>query len=89
MEKKDVIPKLRKKLSSFMKGEKGTISKQSMVTIGAFVGTIAASGLFSTKDVEAGSIGLTITEDGVHAQVSASHSHHASHASHSSHSSAG
>lgn len=85
MEKKDIIPRLRKKVSSFVKEEKGTISKQSMMALGTFVGTIAASGLFSTKEVEAGTISITTTIDDVNVQVTASHSHHASHSSHGSH----
>ncbi|HLD87392.1 MAG TPA: tail fiber domain-containing protein [Candidatus Nanoarchaeia archaeon] len=82
---KDTFPKLKKNLSSFLKEEGGTISKQSIISIGAFVGAVVASGLFSTKDAEAGAITLTSSEDGVNAQVTASHSHHASHSSHSSH----
>ena len=86
MDKKDLIPRLKKKVSSFLKEEKGTISKQSMVSIGTFVGTIAASMLLASKDAEAGSITLASTDDGVTSAVTGSHSHHSSHSSHSSHS---
>jgi len=85
MEKKDIIPRLKKKISSFVLGEKGTISKHSMASIGTFVGTIVASGLLSAKDVDAAAITISSSEDGVTSTVTGTHSHHSSHSSHGSH----
>ena len=79
MTERDIIPKLKKKVSDFMHGEKGTIPKQSMVSIGTFVGTLVASGLISSKDVEATAITITSSDDGVYTSVAGSHSHHSNH----------
>ena len=87
MTERDIIPKLKKKVSDFMHGEKGTIPKQSMVSIGTFVGTLVASGLISSKDVEATAITITSSDDGVYTSVAGSHSHHSNHSNHSNHSS--
>lgn len=86
MKKEELLPKIKKKLSSFVNEEKGTISKQSVLSIGALVGAITASQILSSKNVEAGSITLTSTDDGTVAKVTGSHSHHSSHSSHSTHS---
>lgn len=87
MNDKDIIPKLKKKVSDFIYAEKGTIPKQSMVSIGTFVGTLVASGLISSKDVEATAITITSSDDGVYTSVTGSHSHHSNHSNHSNHSS--
>lgn len=76
-----IIPKVRKKISSFIKDEKGSISKQSLLSLGTFVGTIAVSSLFAVKDVKSG------VAQGDADEMTVSHSHHGSHSSHSSHSS--
>jgi hypothetical protein len=82
----DIIPKIKKKVSAFVKEEKGSISKQSMLSIGSLLSSIAAAGIV-LKEVEAGAISISSTDDGVSAQVTGSHSHHSSHSSHGSHSS--
>jgi len=83
--KEDVFPQIKKSVTSFMKDESGSISKQSAISIGTLVSAIAASSLM-TKDVDAGSITLTSADDGVTAKITASHSHHANHGNHSNHS---
>lgn len=75
------IPKVTKKLSSFIKDEKGSISKQSLLSLGTFVGTVAVSSIFAAKDAHSGVAGGDADE------MTVSHSHHGSHSSHSSHSS--
>jgi len=88
MEKKDIIPKLKKNINSFIKDEHGKISKQSLVSIGAFISAVVASSLLSTKDIEAGNVELEVYGDNVSiANVTATHSHHFSHSTHSTHSS--
>jgi hypothetical protein len=53
--KTDIIPKLKKKLVSFAKSEKGKISKQSMVTVGSIVGGAAIGTALATKEARAAS----------------------------------
>ncbi len=50
--KKDAIPKIKKKLTSFVKGEKGKISKQSMLTVGSIVGGAALGAAIASKTSE-------------------------------------
>jgi len=49
----NVLPKLKKKISSYISSETGRISKQSIITIGAFIGTAALATLATTKTVKA------------------------------------
>ena len=51
-EEKSVIPKIKKKLNSFVKGEKGKISKQSMLTVGSIVGGAALGAAIASKTTE-------------------------------------
>lgn len=82
----DIIPRIKKKVSAFMREEKGTISKQSMASMGTFVGTIIASGILSSKEAEGNAITLSTSDDGVNVKATGSHSHHSSHSAHSNHS---
>ncbi len=50
--KKDTIPKIKKKLTSFVKGENGKISKQSMLTVGSIVGGAALGAAIASKTSE-------------------------------------
>jgi len=84
MATKDLIPSLKKKASSFMKEERGTISKQSLMSVGAAVSAIAAAGLLA-KEADAAAISISSSDDGVNVVATASHSHHSSHSSHGSH----
>jgi hypothetical protein len=49
-----LLPKLKKDISSFAKGESGKISKQSMLTVGAIVGGAAVGVALSSRTVKGG-----------------------------------
>ena len=84
---KNITLRVKRKISAFLREDKGAISKQSILAVGTFITTIAASSLLSLKEVKAGNIQLTVTGDGASKTVTASHAHHASHSSHNSHNS--
>jgi len=48
------LPKIKKKVSSFIRSEEGKISKQSLLAMGAFLGTAAFSFLALAKAAKAG-----------------------------------
>jgi hypothetical protein len=50
--KSGVLPKLKKSISSFTKGERGQISKQNMLTVGTIVGGAAIGAAISLKAVK-------------------------------------
>ncbi len=84
--KKKYLPKISKKISSYLVEERGGISKHKMISIGAFLGSISLLNLL--PDVQAAhsnyfSVGWNS------GTLTAKHGHHASHASHSSHGSHG
>lgn len=84
---KSKIPEIKREISSFLVGEEGKISKQHILTIGAF---LALSAFFTKETASthtpAGG-GLSGSWNAGTKTVSGSHTHHASHSSHSSHSS--
>lgn len=49
-----VLPKIKKRISNYITSETGQISKQSILTIGVFVGTAALASLAATKVAKAG-----------------------------------
>ncbi len=53
---KKALPRIRKKLSNYIKSEKGKISKQSMVSVGAFIGTAAIASSLASKNAKAGDV---------------------------------
>lgn len=80
------LPELKKKAKSFILDEQGSISKQKLVTVGSFLGSISL--LSMLPEVSAGhanhSNAYTINwNSGTYA---VEHGHHASHASHADHS---
>ena len=89
-----MIPKVKKKLSSFLLSEEGKISKQSLLSLGAFMSAAVIGGILATKEAAAthtNSLDVAYsdgTATGTHAHHS-SHSSHGSHGSHGSHSSHG
>ena len=73
----EIFPQVKRKLSAFLGGESGKISKQSIVTIGSLVGAAAISSSLAAK--KAKGTPLTITTSGVPgatATVSGTHSHY-------------
>ena len=86
------IPNIKKKISSYVLGEEGKISKQSLITLGAVLGTAALGGMLSAKDVAAGHTNAYQHWNNLYLQysggaVTGTHSHHSSHQSHNSHAS--
>jgi len=85
MEEMAQIPKLKRKISSFLSKEDGRISKENFIKTGLLVGavgvgiTIAASGAIA-------SIEHTNNLSGSYSNnvVTGTHGHHSSHGSHSS-----
>lgn len=45
MREEDLLPKIKKTISSYMKDEKGSISKHKLVAMGAFLATVSAMNL--------------------------------------------
>lgn len=81
------LPRIKKSISSFLMCEDGSISKNSMFTIGTFIGTSALAAVLSTKTITADSINVAKTGGDLTFGVRGTHQHHASHTSHGSHSS--
>lgn len=50
------IPKVKKKVSAFIRSEEGRISKQSLMAVGAFLGGAALAGVLAAKEVAAGHV---------------------------------
>lgn len=79
--KKD-LPVMKKKISDYIMGEEGRISKQSLMAMGAFLGSAALGSILFSDDVAAQEThinSLTLGYSGGNA--TATHSHHASHSS--------
>lgn len=90
---KNILPKAKKSIKNYIMGEDGKISKQSMLTLGAFFGASAFASIVSTKNVQAQHVShgahCSHSSHGSHGSHSAhgSHSSHVSHGSHGSHAS--
>ena len=84
MQKKEYLPKIKKKISSFLVEEKGGISKHKMITVGAFLGSISLLNLLPEVQAAHSNYFNVSWNSG---NITAEHGHHASHSSHSSHSS--
>ncbi|MDP6547373.1 MAG: hypothetical protein QF917_00220 [Candidatus Woesearchaeota archaeon] len=80
------IPKLKKKISSFLTKEEGKISKEKLIKAGILLG---AAALVSVNEVEATFTPHknVLTLDYAKPSAIGAHSHAPSHSSHSSHSS--
>lgn len=87
------LPVIKKKISAYIMGEEGRISKQALISMGAFLGSAALSSVLLSDSVYAGHAShashltnaLSLGYEG--GEATGTHSHHASHGSHSSHSS--
>jgi hypothetical protein len=82
------IPKLKKKISSFLTKEEGKISKEKLIKAGILLG---AAALVSVNEVEAGHSNTphnnNLNLNYVKPSAIGTHIHAAAHSSHSSHSS--
>jgi len=79
---KSKIPKIKKKLSNYLMSEEGKISKQALLTTGAFLAGATLGTISAVQEVEAGTThanSLALSYSG--GTATATHSHHASHSS--------
>ncbi len=79
---KSKIPKIKKKLSNYLLSEEGKISKQALLTTGAFLAGATIGAVSSVQEVEAGtshSNSLSLSYSG--GTATATHTHHANHSS--------
>lgn len=83
---KSKIPKIKKKISTFLLSEEGKISKQSLLTMGVLLGGAAIGVSLNAKQVSAGiSHGNSLSLGYSGSTATATHTHHANHSSHGSH----
>lgn len=71
-----MLPEIKKRITSFLVGEEGRISKQALLAGGAFLGTGVLTAVLSVQDVSAvhtNELGLSYGGG----QAVASHTHHA------------
>ncbi|MBT5492359.1 hypothetical protein HOK00_09080, partial [bacterium] len=57
--KKNILPKIKKKISSFIMEEEGKISKQSIFALGTMIGSAAIASVLSSKKAEANQIAIS------------------------------
>jgi len=74
------IPKIKRKLSAYIMGEEGRISKQALLAMGAFLGSGVLASILLSDDVQAQ---VTHTENTLSVSydagwATATHGHHAS-----------
>ena len=84
---KNPIPKIKKKIASFVKDEKGSITKQNILTMGTIVSSATLISIVNSRDAEAGAVTVTTSDNANWGTSTVSHAHHANHGSHSSHAS--
>ena len=77
-----MIPKIKKKLTSFLTEEEGKISKQSLLSLGSFLSAAVIGGILATKDAAAATHSNSISVSYSGDLGSGSHAHHSSHANH-------
>ncbi len=83
MVKKKVIPKLKKKINSFLSEEDGQITKSSVLKTGAVVGMLAL--IPALADIVSAASTNTLADSYDGSTVTGTHTNHANHASHGSH----
>jgi len=73
------LPKIKKRINAFLVGEEGKISKQALITTGAFIGAAVFSTIISSKP--------SVADHSSHDNHGNEHQSHDSHGSHGSHTS--
>ena len=88
------IPKLKKKVSSFLTKEDGKISKENLIKAGVLLSAVAIASLKATeaghsdshRNTHTNNLGLTKIDEGAEGTHShAAHNNHSNHSSHGSH----
>jgi hypothetical protein len=79
-----VIPEIKKKISSYLKLEEGKISKDAVLTVGAFVTSAAASAALLAKTVSADHTNTPTHTNNANMEYTndiakGTHTHHGSH----------
>ena len=74
------LPKIKKSIKSYAMNEDGKISKQALITMGAFLGAAALTGIVNSKDaVSHGNYHTNhVTLNIIDNQANGQHTHHAS-----------
>ena len=73
------FPEVKKKVNAFLVGEDAKISKESVVKVGAILGTLALSGALASQKVQAQMCHANAVNIPAHGQ--AQHGHHSNHCS--------
>lgn len=64
MAKRKIVPnEVKQKVRTFIKSERGQVSKHSLVTLGAFLGTAALGAIIAAKTIKAGTVTVTLDTD--------------------------
>ena len=64
MAKRKIVPnEVKKKVSTFIRSEQGQVSKHSLVTLGAFLGSAALGAILAAKTASAGSVSISVNTD--------------------------
>lgn len=75
---KSKLPKLKKKISNYLLSEEGKISKQALLTMGAFLGGAALGSVHSIPEAGAASHDNSLELSYSGGAATASHYHHSS-----------
>ena len=77
---KKALPEIKKKISSYLTLEDGKITKEAIMTIGAFVTSAAASAAILSKAVSAGHTNKVTVDYKQESEIAiGKHTHHSSH----------
>ncbi len=64
MAKQKIVPnEVKRKVSTFIRSEQGQVSKHSLVTLGAFLGSAALGAILAAKTVSGGSVSISVNTD--------------------------
>lgn len=65
MAKRKIVPNgVKRKVRTFIASERGQVSKHSLVTLGAFLGTAALGAIIAAKTIKAGTVSVSLDTTG-------------------------
>ncbi len=84
-----MLPKIQKKITSFLLGEDGRMSKQSLFSMGSFLSAAVIGGVLATRENAAEHTNSVLFDynESMPQPYIMGHDHHASHSSHGNHAS--